>query len=131
MDGNVATFVSRDDFGTTTSAFAYQLGNLTSIDVEGENNDGDDENSRIDVEHLADEQENVGALTFIQGATESTIELTYDQEGLLDEQVLETTLSDGSGVTATAEFDYDDDRRISSIEHRGSIDGGAEVVIGD
>ena len=131
VDGNIATIVGEDDDGTSTTTFTYELGNLKEVEVERDNDEGDDVDGRIELDYLSDSQENIGEFTITQGDSESTVELSYDDDARLEEQVLKTTLADGRKVVGTALFDYDDEGRIDTIEHRGTVDDSPEVVIGE
>lgn len=129
IDGNIAEVVAEDDSGTSTTTFKYTTGNLTSLENERDNDDGDDTEGSLDIDYANDES--LASITLKQdGAEDTVIDLAYDKDGHLDEQVLATTLADGRDVTAVTKFGYVEGR-IDSIEHRGSVDDGAEVVIGE
>jgi hypothetical protein len=128
-DGDIANVVAEDDSGTSTTTFNYTNGNLTSLDNERDNDEGDDTEGSLDIDYAADES--LASITLKQeGAEDIVIDLAYDNDGRLDEQVLSGTLADGRDFTSIGKLGYVEGR-IDSIEHRGSVDDGAEVVIGE
>jgi hypothetical protein len=128
-DGNIAELVFEDDAGTSTTTFKYTNGNLTSLENERDNDDGEDTEGSLDIDYAADES--LASITLQQeGAEDSVVDLAYDNDGRLDEQVLSGILGDGRDFTAVAEFSYVEGR-VDSIEHSGTVDDSAEIVIGE